>query len=386
MEASGNGGRRVGAADGEREHGTQVPEGISDSDLEEIRPGANDRLRRTVIFGATAVACAATLAYWLMATSRDVDPVERVVVPLLALFFFVLSLTAWRVKLRGAEIALLVLGSGVLLERIHFARHVAKPGLAPVLDAYEVLVWFPCLYVFAFLLLDRRRALLFCLALLGTSALVVRDWMIPGAAAIYYADLTEFYIGQLGGVLFVYGFARLKEQFLDTHRLAVHLRSYAETDFLTGVANRRAMTQALEHEIHRCLRQESKLGVILLDLDRFKHINDSFGHDEGDRALRRVAYLLDRSRRQSDLFGRWGGEEFLLVAPGLDLAGSELAAERLRGMLEESNRGSQAVVTASFGVAEYRAGDGVASLVQRADQALMAAKAQGRNRVVARAA
>ena len=376
----------MGSSDREDEGASRIPGGITASDLEELRPGASDRLRRTVIFGSTAVACALTLVYWLVATSREVDPVERTVVPLLALVFCVLSVLAWRVPLRGAETALMVVGAGVLLERIHFARHVAKPGLAPVLDAYEIVVWFPCLYVFAFLLLDRRRALLFCLGLLGASALLVRDWMVPGAAAIYYPDTTEFFIGQLGIVVFVYGFARLKEQFLDTHRVAVHLRSYAETDFLTGVPNRRAMTQALEHEIGRCARHGGKLGVILLDLDRFKRINDAFGHDEGDRALRRVAYLLDRSRRQSDCFGRWGGEEFLLVAPGLDLAGSELAAERLRRILEASNRGSQAAVTASFGVAEYRPGDGVASLVQRADQALMAAKAQGRNRVVAHAA
>ena len=122
--------------------------------------------------------------------------------------------------------------------------------------------------------------------------------------------------------------------------------------------------------------------MILLDIDHFKHINDSFGHDEGDRALRRLAILMERRRRQSDVFGRWGGEEFLVIAPSLDLVDARAAAERLRLVLESSSSKMQSGVTASFGVSQYRLGGDVPSLIKRADEALMQAKDAGRNCVV----
>lgn len=379
--------RRTGLrGDAEQGQGTDGTDELPETALNILQPGINDRLRRNILFGATGVATLLSLTFWIIGASKDIDSGERVIVPLLTLLFGVLTLLTWRGKLRGAEIGLLALAACVLLERIYFTRHVAKPGLLPVLDTYELLIWFPSVYIFAFLLFDKRHAILFCLTLLGASMAIVHEWAIPGADRIYHADLAEFYIGQVGCIVLIYGFAVLKEQFLDTHRLAVHLRTFAETDFLTGVSNRRAITQALDREINRCERHQGSLAVILLDLDHFKRVNDAFGHDEGDRALRRVSLLMDRSRRQADAFGRWGGEEFLLVTPELDLEGARHAAERLRALIEQSNRSTRATVTASLGVAEYQAGDDAASLVKRADEALMDAKDQGRNQVVTRAA
>jgi len=359
---------------------------VMESALRELRPGIDDRFRRNMLFGATGIATALSVAFWIIGASKDVDSVERIVVPALTLCFGVLTLLAWRGRLRSAELGLLAVAAGVLLERIHFTRHSLEPGLLPVLDTYELLIWFPSVYVFAFLLIDKKYALLYCVGLLAGSLFIVWDWMLPGTDGIYHADLTEFYIGQMGAIMLVFLFAQIKERFLDTHKLAVDLRSFAEMDFLTGIFNRRAVTQILEQEMARADRLGGPLSVVLIDLDHFKRINDSFGHDEGDRALRRVALLVDRSRRQTDGFGRWGGEEFLLVVPGLGLEDAARAADRLRGAIEAGNRGARAGVTASFGVAEYRDGDKVASLVKRADQALMDAKARGRNRVVARAA
>lgn len=359
---------------------------VTESALRELRPGIKDRFRRNVLVGATGIATALSVTFWIIGASKDIDSVERIVVPALTVCFGVLTVLAWRGRLRGAELGLLAVAAAVLLERIHFTRFESKPGLLPVLDTYELLIWFPSVYVFAFLLFEKKYALLYCVGLLAGSLFIVRDWMLPGRDAIYHADLSEFYIGQMGAIMLIFLFAQMKERFLDTHKLAVDLRSFAEMDFLTGVFNRRAVTQILEREMARADRLGGPLSVVLIDLDHFKRINDSYGHDEGDRALRRVALLVDRSRRQTDGFGRWGGEEFLVVVPGLGLEDAARAAERLRGTIAAGNRGARAGVTASFGVAEYRTGDLVASLVKRADQALMDAKSQGRNRVVARAA
>ncbi len=359
---------------------------IPSSALEDLGPGGPERLRRTILFAATGTGTLLSAVFWVFGAMKDIDSVERVIVPVLAVMFAALTLLTWKGRLRGAELGLFLVGGGVLLERIHFSATNGKPGLIPVLDTYELLIWFPCLYLFAFLVFDRRRALMLSLTLLLASAALVWRWVVPGASTIYHGDVSEFFMGQLGCLMLVYGFARLKMTFLDTHKLAVNLRSFAETDFLTGIANRRSITLALEQEILQCERVGGSLAVILLDLDEFKGVNDTHGHDEGDRVLRRVAMLMDRSRRQTDVFGRWGGEEFLLVAPNLDLPGAFNAAERLRDLIETSGQGTRAAVTASFGVADYRPGDTVSGLVKRADQALMEAKQGGRNRVVAGAA
>jgi len=185
----------------------------------------------------------------------------------------------------------------------------------------------------------------------------------------------------LGCVGILYGFAYLREHLIDTHRMAVHLRAFAETDFLTGIANRRVITNHLEREIKRSSREGTPITVLLFDLDRFKRINDAHGHAEGDRVLRRVSRAVEHARRDTDFFGRWGGEEFIVVAPGLDGGHGRAAAERLRAVIEGSGARGGTPVTASFGVSEYRFGDDVSSLVKRADEALMHAKECGRNRV-----
>jgi diguanylate cyclase (GGDEF)-like protein len=372
--------------DGTRVETLHIADSITASDLEDIGPGSGDPLRRNVLFATTAIACALCVAFWLLGAGENLDSHEQVVIPILSILFGVLSVFAWQGKMRGTELSLVSLGAIALMARIYFMRHDPKPGLIPVLEVYELIVWFPSLFVFAFLVFEKRSALLYSLAVLATSIWIIRDWLIPGRGEIFHADIGEFFLGQLGAILLIYTFSHLKERYQDTHKLAVSLRNVAVTDFLTGVANRRALTESLEQQVSLCDRHGGELSVILLDIDHFKYVNDTHGHDEGDRALRRIAMLVERSRRQTDVFGRWGGEEFLIVAPSLDLDHADAAAERLRGLIETSGRDGPSAVTASFGVAEYRSGDTVASLVKRADEALMLAKQTGRNRVIARSA
>ena len=348
---------------------------------DELEPGADARLRRRLLFAASGLATALCITFWLIGATKDIGSTERVIVPTLTLLFGAVMLLTWRGHLRYAELALLSVGGGVLIERLHFTQGIGRIAAIPVADAYELMIWFPCVYVFAYLLLGLRPALLFNLGLLAASMAVLRNWLIPGAGEFYHPDLTEFYVGQFGAIIVLYAFAHLKDRFLATHRMAVDLRSFAETDFLTGIANRRAVTQGLERELERAARDGSPLAVVLLDLDLFKRINDTHGHDEGDRALRRVSMLIDRNRRQTDVFGRWGGEEFLLITPGLGLQHAVEAADRLRRLIETSGGPRCIQVTASFGVSEYRPGDGIATLVKRADEGLMRAKRAGRNRV-----
>jgi diguanylate cyclase (GGDEF)-like protein len=155
--------------------------------------------------------------------------------------------------------------------------------------------------------------------------------------------------------------------------------SEARIDALTGLANRRALEEILAAEISRAQRFAHELAVVLLDLDRFKEINDSFGHAAGDEMLRAVSRLLSSLARQGDTVARWGGEEFVVVLPETDLEGARRFAERLRRTIE-ANSVDDMSTTASCGVAAMLSDDSVEALLGAADQALYQAKSNGRNR------
>lgn len=164
-------------------------------------------------------------------------------------------------------------------------------------------------------------------------------------------------------------------------RLNRELARLSVTDRLTGIYNRMKLDEALAAEIQRCRRYDQALAIVLLDIDHFKRINDTYGHQAGDRALIDIARLLSAGSRETDVVGRWGGEEFMIVLPHTDLAGASRLAEKMRTTIaahEFSGIGQQ---TASFGVAAYRIDDQPNDLVARADAALYEAKHAGRNRV-----
>jgi diguanylate cyclase (GGDEF)-like protein len=360
------------------------PEGLADIDPHVLDSERGERLRQRLVLAGAALGGVLALAVPMFdAWDPAFDPVSRYAIPALAIALFGLAVLAWRRYHRIAEWGMVAAAAALLLARLFEILHEPTGDLERLVHGFELMAWLPCLYLFTFLLFEKRAALGVSLFVLVASALIAGGGTPGGAIGV---GTPKLYASHLLCIACVYALARLKERYVETRRLAVALRSFAETDFLTGVANRRALTQALEREIARCERRDACLGVILLDVDHFKDVNDRHGHEEGDRALRRIAFLMDVSRRRADMFGRWGGEEFLLVAPDLDLAGATAAAERLRGIIEESSRDSRSPLTASFGVAEYVPGDTVAALVKRADHALRQAKQAGRNRVEACAA
>jgi len=158
-------------------------------------------------------------------------------------------------------------------------------------------------------------------------------------------------------------------------------RKLSVTDRLTGLANRRKLDEVLAYEHERAARTSSPLSLIIADIDRFKQVNDTRGHQEGDRVLIGVANLLQGGVRKIDCVGRWGGEEFMILCPDTSLAGAEELAEKLRQSI--ANYGfSVGQVTCSFGAAQYHPGENSERLVKRADEALFCAKEGGRNQVV----
>jgi diguanylate cyclase (GGDEF)-like protein len=173
---------------------------------------------------------------------------------------------------------------------------------------------------------------------------------------------------------------------LENARLHRMVERQAMVDSLTGLANRRSLEESLRSELARALRFSDSVCVVLADLDDFKQVNDQYGHAAGDEVLKAFAGALRKTVRESDVAGRWGGEEFALVLPGTDAVGGARLAERARATIEgrgvKMPNGDLCHVTASFGVASFPESHELGEILAAADSALYAAKAAGKNRVV----
>jgi len=170
-------------------------------------------------------------------------------------------------------------------------------------------------------------------------------------------------------------------------RLREALRTQSIRDPLTGLYNRRYLTEMLERESRRAIRSEQSLGVLILDLDHFKKFNDTYGHDAGDTVLRETATFLGKSVRAEDIVCRFGGEEFVVILPAADLKATQARGERIRSKLREQavlHQGqSLGMITVSVGVAVLpQHGTTPKDLLEAADAALYRAKREGRDRVV----
>ncbi len=163
--------------------------------------------------------------------------------------------------------------------------------------------------------------------------------------------------------------------------LALKLEELATHDPLTGAFNRRKFNELTAAEIERALRYPQPLSLFILDIDHFKRVNDTHGHEAGDAVLIDLAGLLRAGIRATDSLARWGGEEFVVLSPAIGLPATATLAERLRASVADHDFGAVGRVTASFGVADFRADDTADSFFVRADQALYRAKENGRDRV-----
>jgi diguanylate cyclase (GGDEF)-like protein/PAS domain S-box-containing protein len=161
------------------------------------------------------------------------------------------------------------------------------------------------------------------------------------------------------------------------------LNRLASTDGLTGIGNRGAFERTLPHELNMANRYDRPLALAMLDLDRFKLVNDRHGHDAGDRALQHVCRIAVSLLREADQFYRYGGEEFIVLMPETALDGAIHLAERIRRAVAAAPLDGVGAVTVSIGVTEYRKGEERNNFFHRVDGALYAAKQAGRNAVSA---
>lgn len=179
----------------------------------------------------------------------------------------------------------------------------------------------------------------------------------------------------------VIGGIAIVEDFTERKQLEDKIVKLSITDKLTQIYNRLKLDEVLEMEYRRSHRSHIPFSAIILDIDHFKAVNDNYGHQIGDSVLKEIANILQTHVRETDVVGRWGGEEFLVIATNTDLEGGRVLAEKLRLEIESFEFTAIGKLTCSFGVAAYKSEMTISSLISTADKALYRAKENGRNRV-----
>jgi len=214
----------------------------------------------------------------------------------------------------------------------------------------------------------------------------VFEWIhsrLDGSTFPCLVSLTALPIGEQKLVLAIgRDISQLKERTKELEVLNEKLLEITNTDYLTGLFNRKYLDEITHREISRANRYNSSLSCIFLDIDNFKKINDSLGHDIGDVIIIEISKILTTRARQSDTCVRWGGEEFCILLPCTDAIKAQEVAEGYRMLIESHTFPHVGNITVSVGVAEYQHGEPDNSLFMHVDKALYKAKHSGKNKVV----
>ena len=335
--------------------------GISDP-LSSGEPGGDARARtRLRLCGAGLLgAGAVTLASVLVAPDPDPSDHGRLLVCAAVFALVAAGLAAWRRAPDAVLHAICPLGTVATSVAVALAAPV---GLTPIFYMWPMLL--------AAYFLPRAEVAANLAFALGACALSLGAWVEPGLRSATLIAVVAI-VGVVTAVVL-----SLREQ---VRRLVTRLGDLAIHDSLTGALNRGAFEQRLEAELARTARTGAPLGLVVLDVDHFKRINDSQGHAAGDRALRALSRAVTNAKRRSDVFGRVGGEEFAVALPDTGAEGATWFAEKLRESLRAAVGGG---LTVSLGVTDTEtAGRTVRGMLHSADVALYAAKRAGRDRVV----
>lgn len=311
------------------------------------------------------------------------------------LIFVFLNLAAGRIPLAVAEIGMVLFAIFVLVA-IHNSPNVERWALIYLVPFFltmmfsmvsqtsniTVFAWVLLIPILSHLLLGRKFGLVIsCIFFVSTAVIyVIKNQDKPEL-------LEPLAIANVSLIAFcVLAFSHVYE--LTRERSELRLLQLAQTDALTGLANRIRLKETFERERNRAQRENTPTSLIVLDLDHFKAVNDQFGHEAGDIALKKIADILNQSLRATDLPARMGGEEFGIVLPNTDTLQAIDVSEKIRKSVEDLDLlfdGQAIHLTLSGGIAELnKDGSDLRSLLSSADKRLYQAKASGRNQIVAK--
>lgn len=340
---------------------------------------------RPILLVATIAAC---LVLGVVSAFGDLSVYEKVAYPLVAVFLLgvIVALMRGSPGPRSLLHAIFWVGGatwvGLLAFRL-FAPLDALPAgqrLSP-----DLFLVFVALSVIVFVVFPTREAVRVSAVLFATTVAIGAAWALQvvttGGDSIHVGRFALYQGLYASIVAMLVILARSKDEHAKTMLDAQRFRELAYADPVTGLPNRRKLDERIEQAVAMAERYGTPLAVVLADLDRFKAVNDTHGHDLGDRVLQRFGEVVQGELRASDDFGRWGGEEFVILAPHTDGDEAAALAERIRARVEEHLFPADVRITSSFGVATHDEAASVRDLIRRADERLYAAKEAGRNRV-----
>ena len=343
------------------------------------------RMRRYLMAAGTSLLLCVTLLTLAFLERLPWEVAIRGTLGVLALvvLFYVLFRTGLNLRFSDPSLTTEQLGAALLL--IAYLMTHAGPARS------SLVLFYPVAMLFGVLRLNGRRLMTLALLALAAHGTMLALLMARQPQLDRAALLSEFavlavvlpWFAAMGGYV-----NRLRTRLSDSHRdlkrAFDRIEQLAVRDALTGAYNRRFLMDCLAGERSRAARLGTSFSVCLLDVDHFKALNDQLGHAAGDAVLKELPALAAPGLRSIDVYGRFGGEEFLIVLPGTGLEGARAAAERVRHAIEAARFPGlgERSVTVTIGVAEHGKGEEIAALLARADRALYAGKASGRNRVV----
>jgi len=349
------------------------------------------RQRRTLGLLLLAALVTATVVIMLIYATAIGVAESRQIAWLAALFgvfmvgFYALIRSGWNLRFRDPTLALAQVISAQTLIAVGYAMTGPVHGATVILLALVMVFG-----MFSLRAAALRAATLYTVAVMGASIY----WCVRHQSVLYPARLELFNfaltaiviiaMSQLAGQLMAMR-TRLKTQKIALEQALTHINEMASRDELTGLANRRRMMALLQEHAIRHARGGPRFYVCIIDLDHFKNINDSFGHAAGDAVLRAFSSHARQILRETDMIGRWGGEEFLLLLPETPPGEPTLGVARLREALANTAPSPalpELRVRFSAGFACYEEGEPIDQAIERADRALYAAKSAGRNRSV----
>jgi diguanylate cyclase (GGDEF)-like protein len=239
----------------------------------------------------------------------------------------------------------------------------------------DFIVWIPLIIMFFFLVLGTKRGLYFSIIIFSITlgiGLMYSGKMPPESID----SLTQFHAANIVYILVLFYAQNIFKAFTERD----FFKKHAYIDSLTRVANRHQIDVWLEEKLEDADEDEIPFSIIFFDIDHFKKVNDQYGHKIGDCVLKELSAIISGNLSEADLFGRWGGEEFILISNSTGGQAYE-KAEQLRKLVENKTFKGAGSLTASFGVTDYQPGDNIDSLLNRADKGLYTSKNSGRNKV-----
>lgn len=362
------------------------------NDLHAIQTELNrlEAYRRRIYLGVLILTIAIVMLSW--AFRENGDPFVAIAYPLFAVFLAGLCVALWRrtTSLRTMEITLVATIGAMILSRLAWHFSFSDPLGEHLLLLAGGHYWaVGILIVGGFITLGYRGGMVTGVAtFLFSGALATYEvlgcFLAAGEYCHNWVYLARIHLFLAVLLALTSAGTFLRERTWGAFTRAETLQHWANTDPLCGLANRRGADRFLSAEAALADRYHRPLTIILIDIDRFKGINDDHGHEVGDSVIREFADILSNTVREVDLAARWGGDEFLVATPGVDLRAARHAAERCRRAVERAPIAG-IPVTVTVGIAEYVPGKGTDDAISRADAMLYRAKAAGRNRVITEA-